>query len=265
MQFDHTKARPRRAGRMMAALAAGLLAAFPTSAVDLEDRLDRLEELLEGRGLAELVRDIERLKRENQELRGEMEQLTRQVRILEDRQRGHYADLDDRLQAMEAAPPATAPPSEEDRAFTDADTAEDAVPIPELTPSAREANQAERYRAAFARLSDGLYDEAREEFEALIEDHPDGPYTANARYWIAETYYADRNFPEAEAHFQRVLSDHPESDKVPDALLKLGFAAFERGDLEQAQNRLEAVRTEHPETTAAGLAQQRLSEIRRLQ
>ena len=254
-------ARTRLSRAIAAALAAGLLATAPAAAVDLEDRLDRLEELLEGRGLAELVRDIERLKRENQELRGEVEQLTRQVRILEDRQRSHYADLDDRLQGIEAAPPVP----EQEVVEEDEPAEPDRVAIPELTPSGEKANEAERYRTAFARLGDGLYEDAREEFQRLIDDFPDGAYAANARYWIAESYYADREFESAGEHFQMVLDDHPESDKVADAMLKLGFVAFEEGDIEQASAHLEKVREEHPDTTAASLAQQRLSEIRRLQ
>lgn len=230
----------------------------PTAAqANLEDRVDQLEDLLEGRGLSEMLRDLERLKRENQQLRGEIEELQRAVRLLEERQQDHYIDFDERIQEIETAGTLPAPEREPDR-----------IPVPDLADDDEldedDIDEGEQYRSAFRKLSDGLFEESRDDFKELLEAFPDGRYAANARYWIAETYYAERSFEQASEHFEKVLEAHEDSDKVPDALLKLGFVAFEEGDLERAEERLNRVRDDFPDSTAASLAQQRLSELRQL-
>ncbi|MFP4146443.1 MAG: tol-pal system protein YbgF [Halorhodospira sp.] len=245
---------PSRNKLSVPALIAVLMAplAFPAGAeeADMEQRLDRLEERLEGRGLSELIRDMERVKGENRELRGAIERLERDLQRLQERQREHYADLDDRLQELRERAPEEgeeeASSSEEDEDETGNDHAEAA------------------YQAAFEELGEGRYEEAREGFEEMLEEYPESDFQANAVYWIAETYYAEQAFDRATEAFQRLLEKHPDSDKVPDAQLKLGYIAFEQDELTTARERLEGVVEEHPETTAANLAQQRLSEIRQL-
>ncbi len=237
--------------RKIATLTALLALATPAVADDVEQRLDRLEDLLDGRGLAELVRDVERIKQENRELRGDVESLDRQVRRLQERQREHYADLDDRLRELQERGPAEAP---------------EQIPIPDLEDpdSEEDADAGELYQAAFRQLGDGLYEDAREGFRDVLDADPDSDYAANAVYWIAETYYAERDFEAAGEYFERVIDEYGDSDKVPDARLKLGYIAFEEDRLEDARDKLEAVQEEHPDSTAANLAQQRVAEIRRL-
>lgn len=240
--------------RKIATITVLLAFAAPAVAEDVEQRLDRLEDLLDGRGLAELVRDVERIKQENRELRGDIESLDRQVRRLQERQREHYADLDDRLRELQ------------ERGLAQE---QEQVPIPDLDGPDSEANEedadaGELYQAAFRQLGDGLYEDAREGFRGVLEADPESDYAANAVYWIAETYYAERDFEAAGEHFERVIDEYGDSDKVPDARLKLGYIAFEEDRLEDAREKLEAVQADHPDTTAANLAQQRVAEIRRL-
>ncbi|MCG5548364.1 tol-pal system protein YbgF [Halorhodospira halochloris] len=229
----------------------------------LEQRLEQLEDKLEGRGFSEVIRDLERIKQENRELRGDIEQLNHQLRRLEQRQHSLYEDLDDRIAELhrrptredkEAAPRHTPLASlEEDLHLNDDDEHPEQV-----------GDESELYQQAFEKLSDGLFEQARDDFALVLEHFPEGRYAANALYWIAETYYAENDFEVAADYFEQILDDYAESDKAPDALLKLGYIAFEEDELEKAMAKLEQVRDEHPETTAAELAQQRISDIRRL-
>ncbi|MBK1734655.1 tol-pal system protein YbgF [Halorhodospira abdelmalekii] len=235
------------------------------------------ESASERHGLTALVRDLERIKQENRELRGELEGLEHQLRRLEQQQRSLYEDLDERIMELHAQdrPAASSPPEAEPPAgWRPADG-----PVPDLEgpmgahvpgaasgdeTNATEVDERSLYQGAFERLSDGDFGAAREGFARVVEHFPEGRYAPNALYWIAETYYAEREFSAARERFKQVVIDHPESEKAGDALLKLGYVAFEEGDYDEALERLEQVRAAYPESTAAELAQRRIGEIRRL-
>lgn len=249
-----TPSAPRNA--LTAAALAALLGLGPHGAAAQEgDGQDR--------GLGELVRDLQRIKDENRELRGEIETLQRQLQKLQRRQREHYKDLDGRLQELRAQ--GTAPEGGAGSGGEQAAGQAGEIPIPELSEaegSSDTPSEQALYERAFGKLNAGDYAQARAGLERLLERFPEGEYADNARYWIAETYYAESRLDQAAEHFERVLERHPDSGKAADAQLKLGYIAFKRGELETARKRLERVREQYPESTAAGLAEERLTQIR---
>ncbi|MEX0451676.1 tol-pal system protein YbgF [Spiribacter sp. 218] len=284
-------------------LAAGLLAALGPMPVvaqsNLEDRVSRLEQRLEGSALIGLMNQAESLRQEVTTLRGEIEVLQRQIDDLRDQQRQLYLDLDGRLQTLEQADPGTAPgdaatgervatggdgPGAGDGAgdATD-DGAGDGTDAPQTPATRRTTGDVDQpavsdaqsdadaqadpaaaeaaYEAAFEILRAGRYAEATEAFEQFLADYPQAALAANARYWLGESHYVVREFETALGHFQQVIDNHPESNKRPDALLKIGYVHFEQGRMAQARTALERVIEAHPESTAANLARQRLDQL----
>lgn len=228
----------------------------------LQERLQRLEDKLEGSGISAVVRDLERIKQENRELRGEIEQLNHQLKRLEQRQHSLYKDLDNRL--VEARQDRPADGRQETDHYTALSALQKDLEADKNAQGEQPKGEEEMYQEAFRLLSDGMFNQAREGFSQVLQHYPEGRYASNALYWIAETYYAEDNFAQATNYFKKVLEEHPNSNKAPDALLKLGYIAFEEDKLEESTAKLEKVKEQHPQTTAAELAQQRLSDIRRL-
>lgn len=240
------------------------LASDAEERTELEERLEELEDKLEGRGFSEVVRDLQRIKEENRNLRGEIEEINHEIKRLEQRQHSLYKDLDDRLVEIRRSPPGQG--TQDATQYTPLTALEEDLHLvgKDSDQGAQIGSEDELYQQAFELLSDGLFEQARDDLTLLLEHYPDGKYAANALYWIAETYYAENNYGEAADHFDKVLNEHPDSNKVPDALLKLGYIDFEEDKLEEAMEKLQRVKEEHPETTAAELAQQRISDIRQL-
>jgi TolA-binding protein len=58
-----------------------------------------------------------------------------------------------------------------------------------------------------------------------------------------------------------VINDYPRSRKIPDALLKIGYSNYELERWEAARGALSRVQAEYPDTTAARLAEQRLTRM----
>lgn len=91
------------------------------------------------------------------------------------------------------------------------------------------------YKQAFDVFKSGETAKAREMFTKFTEQFPDNKLSANARYWIGETYYLEKNYEQAVLEFQRVIKEYPGKEKVPAAMLKQGLAFKELGDAKSAR------------------------------
>lgn len=235
------------------AVAAALLVTGPAAVADdeLERRIQRLENILDGDQLVELIDQLGAVEQEMRELRGEIDEQNHRLRQLEQRQRNLYSDLDERVRDIELAadrPTATAPETVEQAL---ADPATDA-----------EGSEREAYQQAFNILREGRYEAAADAFADFLEAYGDSDYAANARYWLGESYYVNRDFEAALENFERVLDDHGDSAKAPDALLKVGYTQYEMGDRDAARETLDRVRQEHEGSSVARLAEERLVRMR---
>ena len=119
----------------------------------------------------------------------------------------------------------------------------------------------EDYQAAFEFLKEGKYEEARNSFIAFIELYQDSEFIDDAKYWLAETYYAQRAYGKALDEFESIQIQFPDSGKIPEAILKTGFCNFELGNFQQAKQILNLVTDQYPNTSVARLAIQKLKII----
>jgi tol-pal system protein YbgF len=96
--------------RFGAAVFAAALVSPVHSASNLStsERLDRIERQLEGRGLIDLLNQLEKLQGDVQQLRGDIEVQNHQLEDMQRRQKDLYLDIDRRLQALETGKPAGA-------------------------------------------------------------------------------------------------------------------------------------------------------------
>lgn len=277
------------AGTLAAALAGPADAADPM----LEDRLGRLERMVENRGGSDMMLQMQQLQQEMQELRGLVETQQFELQKLQRQQRDQFLDIDSRLGAgADQAPPPdqpdmpggsdlTAPPAgaidvsggglqppagvPTDPVITaPTPSSPGAVGIPSLpSPETLTGNERDAYQQAFELLKQRKYAEAVTALNDLLARYPQGQFADNARYWLGETYYVQRNYPAALAEFDRVVQLHPGSTKVPGALLKIGYIQYEQEAWDQARAALQQVATRYPGSTEARLAQSRLEKISR--
>ena len=226
--------RPLRHHRFFVAVTLGL--ALTTLSLDanaqrrVEERLSRIERLLDSGVLTDMANQQEQMRQALQELRGEVELMRRELNELRQRQHDLYADTDRRLQQLEARPqqPQSTPSPQNQSA------------APEV-PVAQPPDELTAYRSAFEALKAGRYAESTAAFQAFLQQFPQGRYAPNALYWLGESYYVVRDFRNALVQFQRVVDEHPASSKSPDALLKIGFVYHELGDIAKARRVLEQV------------------------
>lgn len=215
---------------------------------DLERRLMAVERILANGSLVDMAVQVDNLQRTTAELRGRTETLEYEAEETGDRQRDLYQDLDQRIQNLE----------QQLRGLGGAggggSLSSGQLPVPG-------GSDRDNYQAAFELLKEQRYDDAATAFNQFLTSYPDSQLADNAQYWLAESYYVTEKFDNALEQFSVVINQYPRSRKVPDALLKMGYCNYELERWDAARASLSRVPQEHPDTTAARLAEQRLTQM----
>ncbi|MEM6817833.1 MAG: tol-pal system protein YbgF [Pseudomonadota bacterium] len=213
----------------------------------IERRLERVERVVQNDSLVQLVTRVDALAADIDQLRGSAETSGYEIEQMAERQRALYADLDERIQAIETRTRenvmqgGSLPPGE--------------LPLPN-------GSDRENYQAAFELLKEGRYDQSARAFEQFLVAYPQSELADNAQYWLAESFYVSQRFDDALPIFNGVIDNYPQSRKVPDALLKVGYCHHELKRWDEAESALTRVVADYPETTAARLASKRLERVR---
>ncbi len=247
-----------------------------TRKLSTEERLQRLERILESQGLVDMLVKIENLQSELQILRGELELHTHQLDEIKQRQRDLYVDIDRRLLLLERngpGPGAAGGTSSGSKSATTgsgvAVTAGAAAASSTKTtkPSAGTgktdfAAEQKAYQKAFDLLRELRYEQAVTAFNGFIKQFPKGRYAHIAQYWIGEANYAQRNFKKAITDYQKLIDNYPNSPKLAEAMLKIGYSQYELKNFKQAEATLKQLTKNYPGTTEAGQAQNLIKKIR---
>ncbi|HEX6929815.1 MAG TPA: tol-pal system protein YbgF [Gammaproteobacteria bacterium] len=204
---------------------------------EVEARLANVERILDSGSMVKLLAEIEGVQNELRELRGQVETLRYDLDGMRQRQRDVYLDLDRRLQALESGSGGGAAPAS--------------------------GNDRDAYQAGFSLLREARYEEAKEAFQAFIDNYPESALVPNAWYWLGEVNYVNKDFESAVGQFRKVVEEFPQSSKAPDAWLKLGYCHYELGQWDKAREALQSVARQYPEDPAAGLASERLERMTR--
>lgn len=246
-----------------------------------EQRLLRLERILDNSVLIDMVQRIESLQNEVRQLRGELEQKDNALSSMRERQRKLYLDTDSRLQVLESGGGGGGSLDDlESLEDFDVETASSngfegegislstlqttdpaPAPRPAQTSSANEQQEKLDYQNAYDLLILGRNGEAITEFQNFLSRYPDGTFADNAHYWLGEANYVERNFSDSIDRFNVVIFQFPASRKVADARLRKGFALFELQRYAEARQELVQVEREYRGRSIAALARRRIEQM----
>jgi len=224
---------------------------------DLDTRLTRTERVVANQGQVDLANQLEAMRADVRAVHNDVDQLSHSLDTSRKQQRDLYADLDQRLKALEGR--GTAGGGSSGEAAVAGTSAAGAAAG--AAPSSGDAPEKTAYQTAFDLLKGGQYDQAIAGFQKFLVAYPTSQLADNAQYWLGEAYYVNKAFIDAQAAFQRVVDGFPASRKVPDALLKIGYCGYELKQYAAAREALSKVVARYPEAPAARLAQQRLEKM----
>jgi tol-pal system protein YbgF len=242
-----------------------------TQKLTTEERLSRLERILDSQGLVDMLTRMDNLQTQIEKLRGDLELQTHQLDEIKQRQRDLYVDIDRRLLRLERNEPAaagsgagtmttpaaagTASPPASQTSTTVTTAANTAAPVDS-------AGEQQAYQKAFDTLRELRYDQAVTAFKDFLAKYPKGRYAHIAQYWIGEADYAQRRFKQAIDDYQTLIDNYPTSPKLAEAMLKIGYSQYELKNNKAAETILNQLIKSYPGTTEAGQAQNLLQKIR---
>jgi len=223
----------------------------------------------------EAVNRTHQLQQEVQQLRGLVEVLTHDIKMMQTQQRNLYRDLDKRLEQVNHHQNNHVAKHQNQRASTTASNAmRDTAAIVQPTNDPQHYDkqfmrgkhdadetflvEQNMYRKAYTLIKDKKYQTAITMMKAFLETYPQGRYSANAHYWLGELYLISGDNETANSHFNTVVKQFPDHNKSADALLKLGLMSYEAGNLQGARDYFSRVQKQYPTTAAAHLAAAKL-------
>jgi tol-pal system protein YbgF len=245
---------------------------------DLEKRVTRLENRLNNQNLADMIQRVDQLQRDMQQLIGDIEVQSHELKSLREQQRKIYSDIDQRLRQLEGGNRSSSAPAQTQPSTTTGGMPTSPVPVAPRSgggapgsqqPAATSAmSEVERnvarsaYERGFNLLKQGRYELAAKSLTAFLETYPKAAYADNAQYWLAEANYAQENYKVALQEFRKVIDNYPNSPKRADAMLKIGYTYDELGDKKLAMQTLNTIVSTYPKSTAARLAQKRIKNLK---
>ena len=190
------------------------------------------------RVVLELANQVEALRAELAQLRGQNEQLVRDVTELQRQQKSTLTLVDDRLRSLEPVR-----------------VSQDGV---DFTVQPREKAE---FDTAMVALRAADFDKAADLYGQFMRRYPDSGYLPAALYWQGNARYASRDYKPAIDSYRALIAKVPNHARVPEAMLAIANCQQELKDAKAAKRTLEELFKSYPKSEAGIAARDRLARM----
>jgi tol-pal system protein YbgF len=206
-----------------------------------------------------LQSQIEALKQEIANLRGEREQLIREINLLQRAQKDAGLDMEDRFQKLYERMA---------KQETPVAVIEEAPKVNKLSVQVdgfeflADPEEKRDFEAAFVLFRKGDFSAAAKEFGQFVKTYSVSGYKPSALYWLGSARFARRDFNEAIAQLRNLVTDYPNHARTPEAMLTIGNAQIEIKQSKEARKTFNELLKLYPATEAAAAAKDRLAQLK---
>ena len=207
----------------------------------------------------QLQAQIEALKQDIANLRGEREQLLREITLLQRAQKDINVEIEERFQKIYdqfAKKEALSTQKEEAPKSAKVNVQVDGFEF------VAEPDEKRDFEAAFVLFRKGDFAAAAKEFAQFVKVYSASGYKPSALYWLGSAKFARRDFNEAIAHLRGLVNDFPNHARAPEAMLTIGNAQLEIKQAKEARKTFNELLKLYPTTEAAAAAKDRLAQIK---
>ena len=209
---------------------------------------------------AEVKYEIQQLKEQSYRIQGQIEEIQHRFGTSD---QARQEDLDKRLDRLDNAISRNYEKVIALEKYMGFEPSQPGKPIDQKAAPVPVAKDTEEGLYNFAKklFDDGDKENARIQFENFINKYPDSGKADNARFWIADSYYAEKWYEKAILEYQKVLETYPDSNKTAAARLKQGYAFAELGEKANARLILKELIKRHPDSNEAQYAREKLKKL----
>ncbi len=191
------------------------------------------------RALLELQNQSEASNGEAAKLRGQGEQLGRDLNEAQKRQAESIKRLEERLQRLEP--------------FKVSHEGSDFLV---------EAGEKRMFDAALTSFRGGEFEVAQSTFADFLGRYPQSGYANSALFWLGNAQFVLKNYSAAVVNFRKMITRSPGYARVPEAWLAISNCQLELKDLPLARKTLEDLVANFPQSEAAEIAKERLARMK---
>jgi tol-pal system protein YbgF len=191
------------------------------------------------RSLLDLQNQLEASAAETAKIRGQNEQLARDLMDAQRRQSDASKALEERLRKFE--------PSKV--SFEGAEFV-------------AEPQEKRAFEQAIASFRKGDFDVAQVALLDFLGRYPQSGYASAALFWLGNAQFVGKDYKGAMGSFQKLLNQDSKYARVPEALLAIANCQLELKDSAGARKTLESLISEHPRSEAADAAKDRLARLK---
>lgn len=230
---------------------------------DLQSRVNRLENMLDGKGLINILNELERLQHEVRELRGQVEQQAYTIEQMEKRQQSLYDDLDSRLSGTSAAPAAgqdTSATAELSEPSAETTYIQPETAVAEQKPASDGSGSGivpvETYTARQKSIPQTSTDQEDYPQATTAEESPVSAASGNedADYSEAFNLLKEGKHEPAVDKFRAFIAAYPDSDYADNAQYWLGESFYARRKFEEALQEYKTLINRYPDSGKASHA-----------
>ena len=191
------------------------------------------------RSMLELSNQIEVVRAELARMRGQGEQLARDLADVQRQQKDAAQGVEERLKKFEPAK----------------------VSVDGLNFLA-DPLESREFDAALAAMRTGDFAQAQVAFSDFLRRYPGSGYKSSALFWLGNAQYAQKNYREAVLNFRSLVSASPEHSRAPEALLAVANCQLELKDAKAARKTYEELIKSYPQSEAAAVGKDRLTKLK---
>lgn len=199
--------------------------------------VDRFEK--NNQATLDLQNQLNQLKDDNAQLRGQNEALQNDLAKLQRSQLEGYRELDERIKKTEPK-----------------------LMMVEGREGLVDVAEQKDYEQALKVLRDNDMKTAVTRFQSFVQRYPSSVYLPLAEFWLGSALYSQRDCKNALITLQDMVKKFSAHPKVPDALSVIGNCQAELGQKGPAKKTFEMIVSKYPSTDAAALAKQRLTQLK---
>ena len=118
------------------------------------------------------------------------------------------------------------------------------------------------YQESFELIRQGDYEAAQIAFSNYIKSYQGSSFIDDAKFWLAESFYAQGDYIKALEIFENIHNEHPKSEKIMQSILKSGFCYYELGNFEKSLTIFKQIITDYPNSSVSRLAREKINTIR---
>lgn len=191
------------------------------------------------RSMLELQNQLEASRADNAKLRGQLEQVARELAESQRLQKDVAQQWEERLRKLEPSKVAV-----DGREFF-------AEPL-----------ERRDFDAALAVFRKGDFVNAKSVFLDFLNRYSGSGYRPSALFWLGSAQYATKDYKDAQANFRGLVQQAPDHLRAPEALLALANCQAELKDIRAARRTLEELMASYPSSEAASAAKDRMARLK---